>query len=169
MPRKPKGTQVRTVADWFIKGTVTAEYGYETAVQALGNSQSVTLYNDGQQGWLLYLDGVDVWAGPNQVITYHVEGVDGKAYTGGTPILSGQGKVAGVLYQFGGIILPPLFPGPTNLSGVYQLGTSADPFRIRARGPLAAIKPGYGFAVCVPDCDGVSPMNVTFYYTAING
>jgi hypothetical protein len=165
MPRKPLGTHIRTMADWFTTQSVTGGLGGGSGTPLAGN---FALYNDGLQGWLLYLDGVDFFMGASPVETYHVAGVDGKEENPGIPIYSGIGKQPGMLYTYNSSSQPPLYPGPLLCSGAYPAAGVTPSFRMRGRGPLAVIKPGYSYAVCALAADGVSNMTATFYWTALN-
>jgi hypothetical protein len=168
MPRKPVGTYIRTMADWWYYQSVTGGLGGGSGTPTAGAFVAFSLYNDGQQGLLIYLDGVDFYMGASPVETYHVAGVDGKEEQPGIPIYSGIGKQPGSLWSYMSDLPPPLYPGPLLCSGAFPASGVTPPFRMRGRGPLAVIKPGYSYAVCALAADGVSNMTATFYWTPVN-
>jgi hypothetical protein len=169
MPRKPLGTYARTMADWWYAQSNTTGFNLNDEVPAAADFVSVSLYNDGMQGTYLFLDAIDIWFGNAPVVTYHVAGVDGKEYQDGIPILSGLGKLAGAIYYRDNAAPPPLYPGPTQQCGAFQSFSPGPPIKVRSRGPLAVIKPGYSYTVLCLAADGVSPAAVNFYWTSGDG
>lgn len=167
--RHPKGTYIRTLADWAYTTSVTAGVGMEMGIPSLGNFVVVGLYNDGQVGWQLYLDGLDIGFPGQTLYTYQTEGVDGKDQIDGIPIYSGQGKQPGSIWVYNSSTAPPLMPQDSEWSGAYAMGAAQGPYPIRARGPIAVIKPGYSFNVASQGADGVNALTATFYWTAYNG
>lgn len=167
--RAPLGTYIRTMADWWTTQSVTAGAQVAESAPPASNFCVLSLYNDQMQGWLLYLDAIDIWCGTNVLFTYHVEGVDGKDLINGTPIYSGLGKQPGVIYHYNSASAPPLAPVNSEWSGIFNVQTGANPYKMRARGPLAVIKPGYSYNVMTPEADGFATLTATFYWTALNG
>jgi hypothetical protein len=167
--RSPKGTYIRLMDDWFYTTSVTAGVGMEMGIPNAGNFVALSLYNDTQIGWQLYLDGLDVCFPGQTLFTYHTEGVDGKIQVNGIPIYSGQGKQPGTVWVYNSTVAPPLMPQNSEWSGAYAIPATGGMFRIRGRGPIAVIKPGYSFAVVCQDADGVNPLTGTFYWSAVNG
>jgi hypothetical protein len=157
------------MADWWDDQSVTGGYGADIGPPSEGDFVVLGLYNDGMQGWYLYLDGFDVSAGSSFVESYQVEGVDGKEVSPGIPILSGLGKLPGSLWYYDSVSTPPLRPINNQLSTTFQLTADTPPQAVRSRGPLAVIKPGYSYNVCCINADGINPLVVNFYWTALNG
>lgn len=183
--RKPKGTQVRTVADWFYDTSVTTGANPSKLEGDTASWCEVALYNDGQQGWLIYLDMIIVNAAGDDWFAAHYQGVDGGPSTpGGTiqqgvPVYSGQGKQPGAIYTFTGASAPLGATGVQRsvgrIAGAIQQATMFNPnpdvtpaIVIKSRGPLAVIKPGYSYGVVFIPFSGFVP-SVTFAWTAING
>ena|SRR5271170_714877 len=167
--RSPKGTYARTMADWFYTTSVTAGVGMEMGIPDLGNFVALSLYNDTQTGWQLYLDGLDICFPGQTLFTYHTEGVDGKDRLNGIPIYSGAAKQPGAIYVYNSTAQPPLMPTNNNWSGAYAIPNPGGMFRIRGRGPIAVIKPGYSFAVVCQAADGINALTAAFYWSAVNG
>lgn len=183
MPRKPLGTYVRTLADWAYPFSVTAG---APAPKLEGDATSwtaVALYNNAPQGQLLVLDGIDVSPNGDDWYATHTQGVDGAPMNGfsglplGTPIYSGQPVQFGAIYGYNGVNAPLIASNANQALGpmagsldTVVMGSGNPPaapmISIRARGPLAVLKPGYAYNVVFIPLSALQA-TVNFYWTVI--
>jgi hypothetical protein len=185
MPRKPAGTYTRAMPDWWYANTSTAGI---TPTKLEGDETSwctCSLYNDAQQGSLLFLYAMDIMPAGDLCFTVHTFGVDGAPDNNSTsngkvpPIYSGQPSQFGQLFSYTGAGEPPIaslanrslgnFWGFVDQNPVSPANADIVPLiKLRQPGPLAVIKPGYAYTVVfIPNAGDVPSAN--FYWTTIEG
>ena len=185
MARSPQGTYARAMPDWWYQSTSTAGI---TPTKLEGDETSwcsCSLYNDGQQGWLLFLYAMDIMPAGDLCWTAHVFGVDGAPDNNSTnegkiaPIYSGGPTQFGQLFSYTGAG-EPLAASTANRSlGNFWGFVDDNPvspanapivplIKLRQPGPLAVIKPGYSYTVVfIPNAGDVPSAN--FYWTTMQG
>ena len=166
MPRKPLGTYVRTTADWFLNESVTG--GFNFAGGAGTQHYSISLFNQDAHGRIVLLDGVDIFAPGTITIAYQAFGVDGAITQSPQPIVSGNPLPTGLIYSYSAPSSAPPLQNTNRPALMFNFPAGQlNPIPVRARGPLAMLKPGYSYAVS-PLFAITGPFTVNFYYSVIS-
>ena len=146
MPRRPLGTYTRTTADWFLNETFCVPF---YAIPVVGNAfTAVGLYNADQHGRVIVLDGIDVSC-PGFIEEAHIGfGFNGTLEQSAQPIVSGNAipAVNVTSYNTTASSAPLIEDNHALLFFTFAAGQT-QPMQVRARGPLAYLKPGYSYIV----------------------
>lgn len=168
MARKPKGSYVRSTADWFFRSTCTVGGFYETTTP---NGVFMDLYNNATDGSVLVVhqiftnvDGDGIYSATQ------FQGHSANLMRNGRTVVTGLGAPWGQLYYDLNtnptIVLPQNTPLSDDFFFYDNFGAGHEFY---APGPLMVLTPGYSMRInnMVGFPGGGSALAVTFYYTVM--